>query len=141
MGQSKPFRATALIVEDDPMQRDMICLLLEESELDVIECESAEAAELVLERVGDSLALMMTDVQLAGDMNGVELAHIARRHHPDMGVIVTSGSPLRQELPDGVQFWSKPWAPLDVIREAERMAHAKGGSEGADEAGKPRSSP
>jgi CheY-like chemotaxis protein len=141
MGQSKPFRATALIVEDDPMQRDMICLLLEESELDVIECESAEAAELVLERVGDSLALMMTDVQLAGDMNGVELAHIARKHHPDMGVIVTSGSPLRQELPDGVQFWSKPWAPLDVIREAERMAHAKGGSEGADEGGKPRSSP
>jgi len=141
MGQSKPFRATALIVEDDPMQRDMICLLLEESEVNVIECESAEAAELVLERVGDSLALMMTDVQLAGDMNGVELAHIARKHHPDMGVIVTSGSPLRQELPDGVQFWSKPWAPLDVIREAERMAHAKGGSEGADEGGKPRSSP
>src|ERR1700750_1048563 len=132
MGQSKPFRATALIVEDDPMQRDMICLLLEESELDVIECESAEAAELVLERVGDSLALMMTDVQLAGDMNGVDLAHIARKHHPDMGVIVTSGSPLRQELPDGVQFWSKPWAPLDVIREAERMAHAKVGNEGAD---------
>ena len=33
MGQSKPFRATALIVEDDPKQRDMICLLLEESEV------------------------------------------------------------------------------------------------------------
>ena len=54
MGQSKPFRATALIVEDDPMQRDMICLLLEESEVDVIECESAEAAELVLERAADA---------------------------------------------------------------------------------------
>ena len=47
MGQSKPFRATALVVEDDPMQREMICLLLEESDVDVIECESAEAAELV----------------------------------------------------------------------------------------------
>ena len=141
MGQPKPFRATALIVEDDPMQRDMICLLLEESEVDVIECESAEAAELVLERVGANVALMLTDVQLAGDMNGVELAHIARKHNPDMGVIVTSGTPLRQELPDGVQFWSKPWAPLDVIREAERMAHAKVGNEGADEGSKPRSSP
>src|SRR6185503_19010354 len=52
MGQSKPFRATALIVEDDPMQREMLCLLLEESEVDVIECESAEAAKLVLERAG-----------------------------------------------------------------------------------------
>ena len=50
MGQSKPFRAKALIVEDDPMQRAMIGLLLEESDFDVIECESAEAAELVLQR-------------------------------------------------------------------------------------------
>jgi DNA-binding NtrC family response regulator len=122
MGQSKPFRATALIVEDDPMQREMICLLLEESEVDVIECESAEAAEAVLARTADRLALMLTDVKLAGDMSGVELAHIARRYNPGMGVIVTSGTPLHAELPDGVKFWSKPWAPLDVIREAERVA-------------------
>ena len=125
MGQSKPLRATALIVEDDPMQRDMICLLLEESDVDVIECESAEAAELVLERVGDRLVMMMTDVQLAGSMNGVELAHIARKYNPAIGVIVTSGRPLHQALPDGVQFWAKPWAPLDVIREAERMMHER----------------
>jgi len=125
MGQSKPYRATALIVEDDPMQRDMICLLLEESEIDVIECESAEAAELVLERAGGSLVLMMTDVQLAGNMNGVDLAHIARKYNPDIGVIVTSGQPLHEELPEGVRFWSKPWAPLDVIREAERMVYER----------------
>jgi two-component system, cell cycle response regulator CpdR len=125
MGQSKPLRATALIVEDDQMQRDMICLLLEESEVDVIECESAEAAELVLARAGDSLALMMTDVQLAGNMDGVELAHIARKYNPEIGVIVTSGKPVQKELPEGVQFWAKPWAPLDVIREAERMMHER----------------
>ena len=124
MGQARPLRATALIVEDDPMQREMICLLLEESDVDVIECETAEAAELVLENAGDNVALMLTDVQLAGNMNGVELAHIARRYNPGIGVIVTSGRPLRQELPDGAQFWAKPWAPLDVIREAERMACA-----------------
>ena len=122
MGQSKPHRATALIVEDDPMQRDMICLLLEESEVDVIECESAEAAELVLERAADNLVLLMTDVQLAGNMDGVELAHIARRYNPEMGVIVTSGKPLRQRLPEGALFWAKPWAPLDVIRVAEMKA-------------------
>jgi CheY-like chemotaxis protein len=125
MGQSKPFRATALVVEDDPMQRDMLSLLLEESEVAVIECESAEAAELVLERAAGDLVLMLTDVQLAGNMDGVELAHIARKYNPEIGVIVTSGKPLHQELPEGVQFWTKPWAPLDVIREAERMVHAR----------------
>ena len=69
MGQAKPLRATALIVEDDVMQREMLCLLLEESDFDVIECESAEAAEIVLERNGGSLSLMMTDVDLAGHMS------------------------------------------------------------------------
>jgi two-component system cell cycle response regulator CpdR len=28
-------------------------------------------------------------------------------------------------LPDGAKFWSKPWAPLDVIREAERMTMSR----------------
>jgi two-component system cell cycle response regulator CpdR len=124
MGQSKPVRATALIVEDDPMQREMIGLLLQESDFDVIECESAEAAELVLQRRAGSLSLMMTDVSLAGRMNGVELAHIAKQCNPALDVIVTSGRPLPQKLPHGASFWPKPWAPLDIIRLAEKMSHA-----------------
>jgi len=123
MGQSKPFRATALVVEDDPMQREMICVLLEESDYDVIQCESAEAAELVLDKFSSSLSLMMTDVSLAGQMNGVQLAHIARARNPDLDVVVTSGRALPGPLPNGVKFWSKPWAALDILREAE-LAHA-----------------
>jgi DNA-binding NtrC family response regulator len=123
MGQSKPFRATALIVEDDPMQREMISLLLEESDYDVISCETAEAAELVLKRNG-RVVLLMTDVQLAGRMSGVELAHIAKRRNPGLNVVVTSGRPLSQPLPEDAKFWSKPWAPLDVLREAEVAATA-----------------
>jgi len=119
MGQSKPFRATALIVEDDPTQREMICILLEESDCDVISCESAEAAEAVLKKSGGRVVLLMTDVNLAGRMNGVELAHIAKRRNPALSVVVTSGRPLSQPLPDDTKFWSKPWAPLDVLREAE----------------------
>ncbi|MBR0693710.1 response regulator [Bradyrhizobium lablabi] len=125
MGQSTPYRAKALVVEDDPMQREMIGLLLEESDFDVIACESAEAAELVLQDGGGNVVLMMTDVELAGHMNGVELAHVAKKHNPDLDVIVTSGRPLRQPLPDGATFWAKPWAPLDVIRVAEMVAEAK----------------
>ncbi|MGX1064975.1 hypothetical protein AB7M39_004340 [Bradyrhizobium diazoefficiens] len=26
---------------------------------------------------------------------------------------------MNQPLPDGAKFWAKPWAPLDVLREAE----------------------
>jgi len=119
MGQSKPLRATALIVEDDAMQREMLCVLLEESDYHVIQCESAEAAELVIDEVGGRLSLLMTDVNLAGRKSGVELAYIAKARNPRLDVVVTSGRPLSERLPDGAKFWSKPWAALDVLREAE----------------------
>jgi two-component system, cell cycle response regulator CpdR len=119
MGQATPFRATALIVEDDAMQRQMLSLLLEESGYQVIECESAEDARRVLGETAAALRFLMTDVQLAGAMNGVELAHIAKECSPRLDVVVTSGRPLTQPLPDGAKFWAKPWAPLDVLREAE----------------------
>ena len=125
MSQSDPLRAAALIVEDDPLQREMICLLLEESDYDVIQCESAEAAELVLAKSGGALFLLITDVNLAGPMDGVELAFIARQNHPKLDVVVTSGQPLEHSLPEGAKFWSKPWAPLDILREAE-LAQAIG---------------
>jgi CheY-like chemotaxis protein len=128
MGQSKPYSATALVVEDDPMQREMLCVLLEESNYAVIQCESAEAAELVLDKYASTLALLITDVSLAGRMNGVELARIATKRNPDLDVVVTSGRALPEPLPTGAKFWSKPWAPLDILREAEfaqvrRAAH------------------
>jgi CheY-like chemotaxis protein len=119
MGQARPFRATALVVEDDRCNGKMIALL-EESDFDVIECESAEAAEAVLRRIAGQLALVMTDVNLAGAMDGVSLAFVARRYNPKLDVIVTSGSPLPRPIPKGVKYWSKPWAPLDVIR-AEKV--------------------
>ena len=84
-----------------------------------VQCESAEAAELVLDRMGSTLSLLMTDVNLAGRMSGAELAVIARSRHPSLDVVVTSGKPLNGSLPDGVKFWAKPWAALDVLREAE----------------------
>ncbi|RZN00394.1 hypothetical protein CWO91_34180 [Bradyrhizobium genosp. SA-3] len=119
MGQAQPFRAIALIVEDDIMQREMLSLLLEESGYLVIQCESAEDAERVLDKNASALCLMLTDVQLAGSMNGVELAHVAKERNPKLDVVVTSGRPLKQPLPAGAKFWAKPWAPLDVLREAE----------------------
>ena len=118
MGQAKPFRATALVVEDDAIQREMISMLLEESEYEVFLCETAEEALLVLDRKGRKLSLLMTDVNLAGRMTGVQLAAIARQRHPSLDVVVTSGKTLNEKLPDGVKFWAKPWAALDVLREA-----------------------
>ena len=103
MGQSKPFHRTAIVVEDDALQRDMIALLLEESDFNVIQCEDAETASLALK--ARHPCLLITDVKLAGKMNGIELAQLARQQAASV-------------LPDGVTFLSKPVHPTTLIREA-----------------------
>ena len=45
----------ALVVEDDDNQRALLSTLLEESEMEVLECDSAEAAISVLNRIGESV--------------------------------------------------------------------------------------
>jgi CheY-like chemotaxis protein len=45
------YRPLALVVEDDDNQRALLSILLEESEMEVLECDSAEAAISVLDRL------------------------------------------------------------------------------------------
>jgi two-component system, cell cycle response regulator CpdR len=123
MGQANPFKPVALVVEDDVLQREMVAMLLEESEMGVIQCESAEEALRALEKIGGRVSMIFTDICLAGKIDGVELAHFAARCYPTIRVIVTSGLALTKGLPEGVMFMPKPWLPLDVLREAERSQH------------------
>jgi DNA-binding response OmpR family regulator len=44
-----------LFVEDDQFQREILTDLLKAENMDVIQCESAEAAELVIAKVGAEL--------------------------------------------------------------------------------------
>ena len=123
MGQKGPYKPIALVVEDDVLQREWAVVLLEESEMGVIECDSAEEALRILEKMGGCVSLMFTDVNLAGKIDGVELAHLATQCCPNIHLIVTSGRALTKSLPEGAIFMPKPWLPLDVLREAERSQH------------------
>ena len=120
MGQASPFKPIALVVEDDVLQRELAVVLLEECEMGVIECENAERALRILAKMGDCVSMIFTDVELAGKIDGLELAYFARQCYPDIHVIVTSGRALTKSLPEGATFMAKPWLPLDVLREAQR---------------------
>ena len=125
MEQATPFKPIALVVEDDQMQRELVAMLLEECDMGVIQCESAETALEVLNKLGTSLSMLYTDVNLSGSMNGVDLARIATKDYPDIHVVVTSGKALPKDLPHQALFMPKPWLTLDLLREAERsqVAH------------------
>ena len=57
MGQAQQKRRAALIVEDDAQLRGLTAGLFEDSELDTIECESAEAALATLLIGGREVAM------------------------------------------------------------------------------------
>lgn len=113
----------ALIVEDEPSVRELASALLEESELHVIECESAEAALSVLQRRGDTVALCFIDIRLPGLIDGIDLARLIESYWPHVTVIVTSGDPggRLDGLPKSAVYMQKPWRALDVLIAAERV--------------------
>jgi CheY-like chemotaxis protein len=120
MGQLS--QQTALVVEDDEDQRSLVSALLEECGMKVVECATAEAAAVAMNHLRESLVMMFVDVNLAGRMNGVELAMLARRTFPQVSVILTSGG-RTPAIPADMVFMQKPWRALDVLRLAESMRH------------------
>ena len=123
MGQKSPYKPIALVVEDDVWQRELMVVLLEESEMSVIQCESAEGALRMLEKMDGCVTIMFSDINLAGEIDGVELAHFAARRYPNIRVVVTSALAPTKNLPEGAMFMPKPWLSIDVLREAERSQH------------------
>jgi CheY-like chemotaxis protein len=74
----------ALIVEDDAFQRECLADLLKSGGLEVVECANGEVAELVLASAGPDLRALVTDIELGGEMSGVELAQYAKRRFPGL---------------------------------------------------------
>ena len=62
-----------MIVEDDAELRHLTKLVLEESELDIVESESAEAALATMLLRGRDVAMIFADIRLSGVMDGIDV--------------------------------------------------------------------
>lgn len=116
----------ALVVEDDEAMRNLASAVLEETDLDVIACASAEAAISVLERQDVNVALLFADVRLPGAMDGIALARTVEKRWPSVRMVVTSGGEARGDvrLPSRAIYMQKPWRAFDVLVEAEHATIA-----------------
>ena len=99
-----------LLVEDDDLQREVLADMLANEGLEVVECSTAEAAELIVATTGTELRALVTDHDLKGTMTGAELAKYARGQFPNLNLIVMSGHE-RPRLPPRVRFLRKPFDP------------------------------
>ena len=110
-----------LLVEDEPLVRDMVSAFLQRAGYGV---EAVSSAEEVLDGWSDrAVDLLLTDVMLPGQ-TGVELATTLREQHPELKVVYMSGNisdPAVREsvLAPGTRFLAKPFSRttlLEVIK-------------------------
>lgn len=109
-------RMCILIVEPDPHVRAMAADVLEQEGFEVIEAPSADYAVTILQSRND-VRVVVTEAATPGDLNGFELAQIARAHDQQIVLIVVAGA-----LPPGfsgvapeARFVRKPYRMTDVI--------------------------
>lgn len=98
---------TALVAEDEWLVRMDIVSALEDAGLVVVEAESAEDALLLMSEVPPQV--LVTDIRLAGALDGWSLAEAYRQDHPAGGVVYASANvPLADRQVEGSVFFSKP---------------------------------
>ena len=103
-----------LLVEDDAFQREILADVLKYEGFEVIECTTAESAELIIASTGTELQALITDHNLAGKMSGAELAQYARRRHPHLNVVIISGTTVNP-MPFGTAFLQKRFPPERLL--------------------------
>jgi CheY-like chemotaxis protein len=106
---------TLLVVEDEVLIRLDISSYLRAAGYDVLEAGNAQQAIDML-RARTEIALVFTDVQMPGDLNGLDLASYIQQQHPEVRIIVTSGRIRRSDMPAGLgQMVEKPYGPQNVL--------------------------
>lgn len=79
-----------LVVEDQPSVRRVTRRLLNHLGYEVLEAADGESALKILEKNGD-IAVLLTDIVMPGETNGVMLGRRALAAHPDLRVVYTTG--------------------------------------------------
>jgi CheY-like chemotaxis protein len=115
MGLAEPRRPVVLVVEDDYLLRLDAADMIRAADFEVIEAANADEAIAILESRND-IAVVFTDVQMPGSMDGLRLARAVRGRWPPIKIITTSGQRIIEELdlPEGGRFLPKPYNPTQV---------------------------
>ncbi|MGH6711042.1 MAG: response regulator [Bradyrhizobium sp.] len=110
----RPF--AVLVVEDEAILRLHALDIVEEAGFTAIEARNADEAIAILENRSD-IALLFTDVNMPGSMDGLKLAHAVRNRWPPIKIVVVSGRVQLDQnaLPSDSRFFGKPFEAQKMI--------------------------
>jgi len=101
--------AVVLVVEDDLLLRMRAVDMVEEAGFTSVEAVDADEAVAILESRSD-IALLLTDIQMPGSLDGLKLAHAVHARWPQIKIILVSGqlTPTATDIPVDSRFFAKP---------------------------------
>jgi CheY-like chemotaxis protein len=104
--------ATILIVEDEPLVLAMASEIAEAAGFQVRIASEARGALAALE-LHPEISILFSDVRMPGEMNGKEMARVAKDRWPSLKIILTSGHNPDgvSDVPLGSLFLTKPYRP------------------------------
>ena len=109
-----------LVVEDDALLLYSIAHALRSEGWRVLEARTGKEAIAHLD-AAKRVDVVFTDIQLAGPLNGWDVAEACRASRHDMPVIYTSGNAAdRTRAVEGSQFFEKPYDTGSVVKACER---------------------
>ena len=114
--------AVVLVVEDEMLLRMRAVDMVEDAGFTSVEAVDADEAVAILESRSD-IALMFTDIQMPGSMDGLKLAHTVHKRWPPIKIIVVSGQlkPANVDIPANSRFYGKPLEAKEMIAELQSM--------------------
>jgi two-component system cell cycle sensor histidine kinase/response regulator CckA len=118
---------TVLLVEDEPMVRNVAERALTRHGYTVITADNGEEALEIVAR-GEPIDLLISDVVMPG-MDGPTVVREARKSRPDLKILFMSGyaeEQLRKSIDiENVNFLAKPFSVTELAEAARRAAGAK----------------
>jgi CheY-like chemotaxis protein len=103
-----------LIVEDEFLLRMDAVDIIAAAGFEAIEASNADEAIEILEARRD-IAVVFTDIQMPGSMDGLKLARAVRGRWPPIKIVATSSVDVGEaDLPAGGRFLPKPYSPVQI---------------------------
>lgn len=111
-----------LIVEDEMLLRMRAVDMVEDAGYTSVEAVDADEAVTILEARSD-IALLFTDIQMPGSMDGLRLAHAVHERWPPIKIILVSGALKleKSDIPPDSRFFGKPLEAKEMIAEIQEM--------------------
>lgn len=121
--------AFVLVVEDEMLLRMRAADMVEDAGFTPVEAVDADEAVAILDSRSD-IALLFTDIQMPGTMDGLKLAHAVHARWPKIKIILVSGQlkAANIDIPAESRFFRKPLEAREMIAEMQSMI----GKDGAE---------